>query len=67
MCYYHAYTYRCGHTEMIFQRLCTNGQLQQKKCPRGQEGTILTSVRIEYPCSSCPGAKTVCFAAILTQ
>ncbi|KAF2869950.1 hypothetical protein BDV95DRAFT_497466 [Massariosphaeria phaeospora] len=54
MCYYHAYTHRCGHTEMVFQQLCSAGQMKQQKCPRGQEGIILTSVKVEHGCSSCP-------------
>ncbi|KAF2255541.1 hypothetical protein BU26DRAFT_512510 [Trematosphaeria pertusa] len=54
MCYYHAYSHRCGHTEMVFQQLCAKGQMIQQKCARGQEGIILTTVKVEYPCSACP-------------
>ncbi|KAF2472023.1 uncharacterized protein BDR25DRAFT_259364 [Lindgomyces ingoldianus] len=65
MCYYHAYTHRCGHTEMVFQSFCTRGQLKQKKCPRGEEGKILTDVKLEYSCAGCPGPKKV--GAILRE
>ncbi|KAF2706768.1 hypothetical protein K504DRAFT_384768 [Pleomassaria siparia CBS 279.74] len=53
MCFYHAYTHRCGHTEMVFQQLCPHGQMYQQKCPRGQEGKILTTVKVEYACANC--------------
>lgn len=53
MCYYHAYTHRCGHTEMVFQKFCATGQMCQKKCPRTAPGEILTTVKLEYNCSEC--------------
>jgi hypothetical protein len=56
MCYYHAYSHRCGHTEMVFQQLCSQGQMIQRRCPRGQEGHILTTVKVETPCSGCPNS-----------
>lgn len=55
MCFYHAYSHICGHTEMILQRLCTKGQMKQQKCARGQEGVILASVKVETRCAICPG------------
>jgi hypothetical protein len=58
MCFYHAYAHRCGHTEMIFIQMCAAAQMIQRKCPRGQEGVILTTVKVEHPCSGCP--KKVC-------
>ncbi|KAF9740532.1 hypothetical protein PMIN06_001622 [Paraphaeosphaeria minitans] len=54
MCFYHAYAHRCGHTEMIFIQMCAAAQMIQRKCPRGQEGVILTTVKVEHPCSACP-------------
>ncbi|KAF2447531.1 hypothetical protein P171DRAFT_354549 [Karstenula rhodostoma CBS 690.94] len=54
MCFYHAYAHRCGHTEMIFMQMCVAAQMTQRKCPRGQEGVILTTVKVEHPCSGCP-------------
>jgi hypothetical protein len=59
MCYYHAYTHRCGHTQMIFQQHCTAGQMRQQKCPQTQPNVILTTVKIEYACAACPGAGKV--------
>ncbi|KAF2731181.1 hypothetical protein EJ04DRAFT_402542, partial [Polyplosphaeria fusca] len=53
MCNYHAYSHLCGHTEMIFQGFCPPGQMTQQKCAGGHQGTIVTTLKIEYPCSSC--------------
>jgi hypothetical protein len=53
MCFYHAYTRACGHTEIIFQNWCPKGQMIQQKCGRGHEGIITMTVRIETPCRSC--------------
>ncbi|KAF2189642.1 hypothetical protein K469DRAFT_514720, partial [Zopfia rhizophila CBS 207.26] len=53
MCFYHAYSYPCGHTEMVFQELCVPGQMTQQKCGRGKEGTIIATVKVEYRCSKC--------------
>jgi hypothetical protein len=54
MCFYHAYTHVCGHTQMILQQLCPSGQMQQRKCSRGHDGTILASVKVETACRACP-------------
>ncbi|KAH5096967.1 hypothetical protein HBI62_045760 [Parastagonospora nodorum] len=54
MCFYHAYSHRCGHTQMVLQQLCPKGQMKQQKCARGQDGTILATVKVETPCSVCP-------------
>ncbi|KAH8727630.1 hypothetical protein GQ44DRAFT_579409, partial [Phaeosphaeriaceae sp. PMI808] len=53
MCFYHAYTHKCGHTEMVLQELCVKGQMIQQKCARGQNGTIMASLKIETHCSLC--------------
>jgi hypothetical protein len=55
MCFYHAYSHICGHTQMILQQLCSKGQMKQQKCARGQDGTILATVKVETPCGVCPG------------
>jgi hypothetical protein len=55
MCFYHAYSHKCGHTQMIFQQLCPKSQISQRKCPRGQDGVILATVKVETPCGVCPG------------
>jgi hypothetical protein len=55
MCFYHAYSHVCGHTEMVLQQLCGKGQMKQQKCARGQDGTILATVKVETPCGVCPG------------
>jgi hypothetical protein len=55
MCFYHAYSHICGHTQMILQQLCNKGQMKQQKCARGQDGTILATVKVETPCGVCPG------------
>jgi hypothetical protein len=55
MCSYHAYTHKCGHTEMVFQQLCPKGQMKQQKCSKGQDGTILANVKVEKSCRACPG------------
>jgi hypothetical protein len=54
MCFYHAYSHQCGHTEMVLQQLCGKGQMKQQKCARGQDGTILATVKVETPCAVCP-------------
>jgi hypothetical protein len=54
MCFYHAYSFKCGHTNMVLQQLCGKGQMKQQKCARGQDGTILATVKVETPCSVCP-------------
>ncbi|KAH7414185.1 hypothetical protein DE146DRAFT_20009 [Phaeosphaeria sp. MPI-PUGE-AT-0046c] len=54
MCLYHAYTHVCGHTEMILQQLCGQGQMKQQKCSRGHDGIILATVKVETSCSICP-------------
>ncbi|KAF2651909.1 hypothetical protein K491DRAFT_605973 [Lophiostoma macrostomum CBS 122681] len=59
MCYYHAYTHCCGHTDMIFQQFCAQGQMAQRKCSKDQPGIILTTVKLEYPCKGCPGGTKV--------
>ena len=56
MCYYHAYTHRCGHTECILQKLCTKGQMIQQKCGRGYEGIIMATIKLETTCESCKKA-----------
>ncbi|PVI07179.1 hypothetical protein DM02DRAFT_499163, partial [Periconia macrospinosa] len=53
MCFYHAYKHRCGHTRMVFQQLCQKAQMIQNKCPRGEEGIILATINVEFPCSGC--------------
>lgn len=53
MCYYYAHKHCCGHTEMILDHFCTDGQMIQKKCPRGKEGKILETIPVENPCSKC--------------
>jgi hypothetical protein len=53
MCFYHAYTHRCGHTQMVLQQFCAKGQMRQQKCARGQDGTILATVKVETSCSAC--------------
>ncbi|KAF7676658.1 hypothetical protein GT037_004870 [Alternaria burnsii] len=55
MCFYHAYSHKCGHTQMIFQQMCPKGQIAQRKCARGHEGVILATVKVETPCGTCPG------------
>ncbi|EOA82337.1 uncharacterized protein SETTUDRAFT_61997, partial [Exserohilum turcica Et28A] len=55
MCFYHAYSHQCGHTQMVFQQPCAKGQMTQQKCSRGREGVILATVKVETPCSTCPG------------
>ncbi|KAF2279463.1 uncharacterized protein EI97DRAFT_370336 [Westerdykella ornata] len=57
MCYYHAYQHHCGHTEMIFQQFCSPAQMLQQRCPRSNPGIILTTVKLEYACASCPSSK----------
>ncbi|KAF2032023.1 hypothetical protein EK21DRAFT_41670, partial [Setomelanomma holmii] len=54
MCFYHAYSHKCGHTEMVLQQFCAKGQMKQRKCARGQDGTILATVKVETPCHICP-------------
>ncbi|KAF2131550.1 hypothetical protein P153DRAFT_198252 [Dothidotthia symphoricarpi CBS 119687] len=54
MCFYHAYSHKCGHTEVILQQLCSKGQMVQQKCGKGQEGKILTTVKVETSCALCP-------------
>jgi hypothetical protein len=39
---------------MILQQLCGKGQMKQQKCARGQDGTILATVKVETPCNVCP-------------
>lgn len=56
MCYYHAYSHRCGHTECILQKLCPKGQMIQQKCSRGSEGIIMATVKLETTCESCKKA-----------
>lgn len=56
MCFYHAYTHACGHTEMILTQLCGKGQMKQQRCARGQDGVILASVKVETKCAICPGS-----------
>ncbi|KAF2204867.1 hypothetical protein GQ43DRAFT_359378, partial [Delitschia confertaspora ATCC 74209] len=53
MCLYHAYSHRCGHTEAIFLDFCPQAKLKQTRCPRGQEGKILTTLKVEEPCPKC--------------
>ncbi|KAF2796243.1 hypothetical protein K505DRAFT_238236 [Melanomma pulvis-pyrius CBS 109.77] len=60
MCFYHAYGHCCGHTEMVFVKFCAEQQMSQQRCPRGREGVITLTVKVEYPCGSC--AKKVCLA-----
>jgi hypothetical protein len=55
MCFYHAYSHVCGHTQMVLQQLCGKGQMKQQECARGQDGTILATVKVETPCGVCPG------------
>ncbi|RMZ68862.1 hypothetical protein GMOD_00002744 [Pyrenophora seminiperda CCB06] len=55
MCSYHAYSHKCGHTQMVFQQLCPKGQMIQQKCGGGHDGTILATVKIETSCGSCHG------------
>ncbi|KAJ4986659.1 hypothetical protein SVAN01_07845 [Stagonosporopsis vannaccii] len=57
MCYYHAYSHKCGHTECILQKLCPKGQMIQQKCGRGREGIIMATVEVETRCDMC---KKVC-------
>lgn len=57
MCYYHAYSHKCGHTECILQKLCSKGQMIQQKCGKGHEGIILATVKLETRCDGC---KEVC-------
>ncbi|EMD61316.1 hypothetical protein COCSADRAFT_122800 [Bipolaris sorokiniana ND90Pr] len=54
MCFYHAYTHQCGHTQMVFQQLCPKGQMVQQKCNRGHDGVILATVKVETSCEVCP-------------
>jgi hypothetical protein len=56
MCYYHAYSHRCGHTECILQKLCPKGQMIQQKCGRGYEEIIMATVKLETTCESCKKA-----------
>ncbi|EUC44598.1 hypothetical protein COCMIDRAFT_97821 [Bipolaris oryzae ATCC 44560] len=53
MCFYHAYTHQCGHTQMVFQQLCPKGQMIQQKCNRGHDGVILATVKVETSCEMC--------------
>jgi hypothetical protein len=39
---------------MVLQQLCPKGQMKQQKCARGQDGTILATVKVETPCNVCP-------------
>ncbi|KAF1915077.1 hypothetical protein BDU57DRAFT_452529 [Ampelomyces quisqualis] len=55
MCFYHAYSHACGHTHMMLQKLCSNGQMKQQKCARGHDGVILATVKVETACSVCLG------------
>ncbi|KAF2745160.1 hypothetical protein M011DRAFT_407318 [Sporormia fimetaria CBS 119925] len=64
MCYYHAYTHRCGHTEMVFEQYCSQGQMHQQKCPRSNPGRILTTVKIEFACANCGGPGKVWFVLL---
>ena len=54
MCYYHAYSHKCGHTECILQKFCPKGQMIQQKCGRGHEGIIMATVKVETSCAICP-------------
>lgn len=55
MCYYHAYSHKCGHTECILQKFCPKGQMIQQKCGRGNEGVIMATVKVDSSCQNCPG------------
>ncbi|KAF1941821.1 hypothetical protein EJ02DRAFT_189826 [Clathrospora elynae] len=54
MCFYHAYSHKCGHTAMVFQQLCSKGQMIQQKCAGGHDGVILATVKVETSCNICP-------------
>ena len=57
MCYYPAYSHKCGHTECVLQMFCSKAQMIQQKCGRGHEGIIMATVKVETSCENCPGKK----------
>lgn len=66
MCFYHAYTHQCGHTQIVFQQLCPKGQMIQQKCKRGHDGVIMATVKVETSCEMCL-AKVRCSSIHIRQ